>query len=180
MYTNERHEDKAKQTRSGCAQQTVYFNAFSSPHPQFQFQFHTFPSLLAYTGLARGTSWSSIRGCLFTSRFPNRHHGNCVVTTALDRMAADQAMHSWASRLNTFQIAHQLSKRRASSQQSKKKGAGNTVEWPHEHPSAEEVCITLLCCDLQLLMLVVSSPAPASSTGLPSTVSTMSNASCAR
>lgn len=53
-------------------------------------------------------------------------------------------MHSFSARLNTFHIPHQLSKRRASSQSIKKKvgGGGNTLEWPHERPSAEDVC----CC----------------------------------
>ena len=59
-------------------------------------------------------------------------------------MERNKEMQSFAARLNTFQIAHQLSKRRASSQaSSKKKGAGNTVEWPHERPSGEEVSIHL-------------------------------------
>ena len=56
------------------------------------------------------------------------------------KMTANLEMQSFAARLNTFQTAHQLSKRRASSQQSKKRGGGNAVEWPHERPGGEEVC----------------------------------------
>ena len=61
-------------------------------------------------------------------------------------MERNKEMQSYAARLNTFQIAHQLSKRRASAQtsSSKKKGAGNAVEWPHERPSGEEVSEAML------------------------------------
>ncbi|KXT14848.1 hypothetical protein AC579_4087 [Pseudocercospora musae] len=45
-------------------------------------------------------------------------------------------MNSFAARLATFEQPHQLTKRRASSNSSKRKG-GNTVEWPHEQPSKE-------------------------------------------
>ncbi|KAK4543259.1 hypothetical protein LTR36_005809 [Oleoguttula mirabilis] len=55
-------------------------------------------------------------------------------------MAGSPDMQTFASRLATFQHPHQLSKRRASSQGSKRKnGGGNTVEWPHERPAAEEL-----------------------------------------
>ncbi|KAK5125957.1 hypothetical protein LTR85_011312 [Meristemomyces frigidus] len=57
-------------------------------------------------------------------------------------MAGSPDMQTFASRLATFQHPHQLSKRRASSQGSKRKnagGQGNTVEWPHERPAAEEL-----------------------------------------
>ncbi|KAK3673216.1 hypothetical protein LTR78_006761 [Recurvomyces mirabilis] len=53
-------------------------------------------------------------------------------------MAGSVEMQTYSARLNSFQIPHQLSKRRASSSSSKKKG-GNTVEWPHESPSPEEL-----------------------------------------
>ena len=68
-----------------------------------------------------------------------------VLVARLDKhlvrnMERNKEMQSFAARLNTFQIAHQLSKRRASSQASaKKKGAGNAIEWPHERPAGEEV-----------------------------------------
>lgn len=50
----------------------------------------------------------------------------------------NREMQAQAMRLHTFQTVHQLSKRRASAQTSKKKGA-NTVEWPHDRPAPEEV-----------------------------------------
>ncbi|KAK4569471.1 hypothetical protein LTR86_003234 [Recurvomyces mirabilis] len=53
-------------------------------------------------------------------------------------MAGSVEMQTYSARLTSFQIPHQLSKRRASSSSSKKKG-GNTVEWPHESPSPEEL-----------------------------------------
>lgn len=62
---------------------------------------------------------------------------NCTSLTA-NTMADSNDMHDFKSRLHTFEIAHQISKRRASS--SKKKAGGNTVEWPHKQPAAEEVC----------------------------------------
>ena len=52
-------------------------------------------------------------------------------------------MQTCAARLRTFETAHQLSKRRASSQASKKKGA-NTVEWPHARPTPQDVCQALV------------------------------------
>lgn len=54
-------------------------------------------------------------------------------------MAASPEMQTFAARLTSFEEAKQLSKRRASSQSSKRKNV-NTVEWPHERPSIEEVC----------------------------------------
>ncbi|EMD01174.1 hypothetical protein BAUCODRAFT_135901 [Baudoinia panamericana UAMH 10762] len=65
-------------------------------------------------------------------------------------MASSAEMQSFAARLATFQTPHQLSKRRASSQSSKKKGGNgngnsnsnsnsNTVEWPHNEPAVEEL-----------------------------------------
>ena len=53
-------------------------------------------------------------------------------------MERSKEMQCFASRLHTFQTAHQLSKRRAS-QQTKKKGGANVVEWPHDTPSGEDV-----------------------------------------
>ncbi|KAK5175708.1 uncharacterized protein LTR77_000847 [Saxophila tyrrhenica] len=49
-------------------------------------------------------------------------------------------MHTFAARHNTFTIAHQLSKRRASQTNGKKKAAGaNVVEWTHEQPTGEDL-----------------------------------------
>jgi hypothetical protein len=54
-------------------------------------------------------------------------------------MERSREMQCFATRLNTFQTQHQLNKRRASSQQTKKKGGANVVEWPHATPSGEDV-----------------------------------------
>jgi len=58
-----------------------------------------------------------------------------INTNMADMISTD--MQSFASRVATFQQPHQLSKRRASSQGKKKNQ--QTTEWPHEHPSPEEV-----------------------------------------
>ena len=61
-------------------------------------------------------------------------------------------MQTFAARLASFQHPHHLSKRRASSQSSgsKKKGAtAQTVEWPHERPSPEDV---RYACNLALTL----------------------------
>ena len=60
-----------------------------------------------------------------------------INTTMADMISSD--MRSYASRIATFQQPHQLSKRRASSQGKKKNQ--QTTEWPHKHPSPEEVCL---------------------------------------
>ncbi|KAK3116650.1 hypothetical protein LTR53_002764 [Teratosphaeriaceae sp. CCFEE 6253] len=54
-------------------------------------------------------------------------------------MASTPDMQTQAARLATFQHAHQLSKRRASSTSSRKKKGDSTVEWPHEQPAMEEL-----------------------------------------
>lgn len=46
-------------------------------------------------------------------------------------------MQSFAARVATFQQPQQLGKRRASSQGKKK--TQQTIEWPHQQPSPEEV-----------------------------------------
>ena len=54
----------------------------------------------------------------------------------------DAGLNEFSARLATFQTPHHLNKRRASNQTKKKGGGGgggNTVEWPHEYPSAEGV-----------------------------------------
>ncbi|GAB1732941.1 hypothetical protein NU195Hw_g196t1 [Hortaea werneckii] len=53
-------------------------------------------------------------------------------------MAGNPEMQTYAARLSSFQNPVQLSKRRASSQGSRRKNA-HTVEWPHEQPSVEEL-----------------------------------------
>jgi hypothetical protein len=63
---------------------------------------------------------------------PARH----ILTNMADIISTE--MQSFASRVATFQQPHQLTKRRASSQGKKK--TQQTTEWPHEHPSPEEVC----------------------------------------
>jgi hypothetical protein len=60
-----------------------------------------------------------------------------INTIMADMISTD--MRTFASRVATFQQPHQLSKRRASSQGKKKNQ--QTTEWPHEHPSPEEVCM---------------------------------------
>lgn len=47
-----------------------------------------------------------------------------------------QKMNSFMARLATFEEVHQLTKRRASSNASKRKG-GNTAQWPHTNPSGD-------------------------------------------
>ena len=51
---------------------------------------------------------------------------------------APKEMQSYDTRLASFQKPHQLNKRRASSNATKKKKAG-AAEWPHEKPRPEEV-----------------------------------------
>ncbi|WPG99995.1 Hypothetical protein R9X50_00281900 [Acrodontium crateriforme] len=53
-------------------------------------------------------------------------------------MAANEGMHTYAARLATFETPHQLSKRRASGQGTKKKGP-TTAEWPHANPTPEDL-----------------------------------------
>lgn len=62
-------------------------------------------------------------------------------------MEQNKEMQCFATRLDTFQIAHQLSKRRASAQttSTKKKGGANVVEWPHVTPKDEDVS-SRRCC----------------------------------
>lgn len=105
---------------------------------------------------------------------------NGVLCTIQSTMATTQShereMQSFASRLHTFQITHQLSKRRASTQSSKKKGAaGSAVEWPHQRPAAEDVFIRQIQIDSHMLM-IHSSHAPAFSSARPSTATITSNA----
>ena len=89
-------------------------------------------------------------------------------------------MQSFSARYNTFQITHHISKRRASSQSSKKKGAGNTIEWPHQSPPSEDVCCILTnYFNWDWLTVSYSSHALASTTDPHPTATTMSNASTA-
>jgi hypothetical protein len=64
---------------------------------------------------------------------------------------ATKGMQAFVARYNTFTTPHNLGKRRASAQGSKKKAAGaHVVEWPHERPSGDDVSIALsaqLQCD---------------------------------
>ncbi|KAF2480031.1 hypothetical protein BDY17DRAFT_327018 [Neohortaea acidophila] len=46
-------------------------------------------------------------------------------------------MQSFNARLETFEISHQLTKRRASN--AKKKGGSNSIEWPHTQPAPKEL-----------------------------------------
>lgn len=90
-------------------------------------------------------------------------------------MPGSTEMLTYAARLATFQQAHQLSKRRASSQSSKKKSE-KAVEWPHESPTVEEVHDHTRPANFNLLTKC-SLPAPASSTVPSPTPSIMCNAS---
>jgi hypothetical protein len=56
-------------------------------------------------------------------------------------MERSKEMQSYGARLDTFKTEHHLSKRRASSQQAKKKGGANVVQWPHESPNGDDVSI---------------------------------------
>jgi hypothetical protein len=48
-----------------------------------------------------------------------------------------QSLFTTAARLATFHTEHRLEKRRASSQ---KKKQTNTLSWPHDVPTPEDVC----------------------------------------
>ena len=116
----------------------------------------TFNSRAALTSDIRAETYRpligrTLRSCpapLFTCALPSSHHelrraNNCRIGERDGAMESNNEMQSFAARYNTFTIPHQLSKRRASAQSKKKGAAGNTVEWPHERPTPEDVSVIM-------------------------------------